>query len=541
MAAGSVRMQILKETTPPARITGTLPRWLPYLLALFFAAWSLRGVGNGGVTGTDAARHAMNGAFIYDLVRTGHILHPVEYAKEYYGRLPALSMPFHPPGFPAVEAVFFAVFGVNLLAARLAVSLFVAISAILLYRLVQASLNNDLLAACVVVSTLSAWSAQYVATDVMLEFPSLAFTLAALYCLCGVEHELTVSRALLYGILAAAAIWTKQLAVFLAAVPMVWTVFRRRWGALFRLPVWIASGITSVAVLGLILLSARFNHAGTNRISNSVPNFFWNLSWNVHYYRVWLTNNLLGPPVVFAAFSLGAYFYALRSGRRGKHSLVLYFAWIAAIPPVLMVVNVADWRYLNYLFPALFVLGYGVLWQGGISLLGKERSWMLPAGMAAMWFAAGLLYQPEFLHGPAQAAALVQSETPNRILYAGEGDGNFIFSIRSLESKLQTTVIPADKLPPAVFTPAALENFCRFYAIDWVVFEDVASAHSWSELRNRQAPSMRLEHTLPLSSSLPRWRYGRVKIYRFLGPRDEPGGMLHLPVGKLGYSIEVQF
>lgn len=541
MAAGSVRTEALNTTATPVRITGPLPGWLPYVLALFFAAWSLRGIGNGGVTATDAARHAMNGAFIYDLVRTGHILHPVEYAKEYYGRLPALSMPFHPPGFPAIEAVFFALFGVNLLAARLAVSLFVAISAVLLYRLVQASLKIDLLAVCVVVSTLSAWSAQYVSTDVMLEFPSLAFTLAALYCLCGADYELTIRRALLYGILAAAALWTKQHAVFLAAVPIVWTALRHRWRMLLRMPVWIASGIASLAILGLVLLSARFNHAGTNRISTSVPSFFWNLSWNVHYYRSWLTNNLLGPPAVFTVCSLAPYFYALRRGKRGKFSLALYYAWIISIPPVLMVVNVADWRYLIYLFPALFALGYMMLWQGGISLLGERRGWVLPAGMAAMWFAAGLLYQPEFLHGPAEAAALIERGAPTRILYAGEGDGNFIFSVRSLESKLQTTVIPADKLPRTVFSPAALESFCRFYAIDWIVYEDVDIAHSWSELRERQAPSMRLEHTLPLSSSLPRWRNGNIKIYRFLAPRDEPGGALHLPVGKLGYSIAVKF
>src|SRR5579864_5082120 len=62
----------------------------PYLLALFFALSALRGVSSTDVVDTDAARHAMNGAFIYDMVRGGHLLDPIEYAREYYGHLPAL-------------------------------------------------------------------------------------------------------------------------------------------------------------------------------------------------------------------------------------------------------------------------------------------------------------------------------------------------------------------------------------------------------------------------------------------------------------------
>src|SRR5579862_9835579 len=123
MATGLVPPQHRIEQTEVTGRTGRFPAWFPYLQALFFSLWPLRAVHNTGITDTDAARHAMNGAFIYDLVRTGHLLRPIEYAKNYYGRLPALSMPFHPPVFPAIEAVFYAVFGVNLVAAQLAVCL----------------------------------------------------------------------------------------------------------------------------------------------------------------------------------------------------------------------------------------------------------------------------------------------------------------------------------------------------------------------------------------------------------------------------------
>ena len=110
-------------------------RVIPYLLALFFALWGLRGVGCNNIVETDAARHAMNGAFIHDYVRNGQLTSPVAYGELYYSRLPALSLPYHPPGFPMIEALFFFIFGVNVPAARLAVALCVFASVVLLYRI----------------------------------------------------------------------------------------------------------------------------------------------------------------------------------------------------------------------------------------------------------------------------------------------------------------------------------------------------------------------------------------------------------------------
>jgi 4-amino-4-deoxy-L-arabinose transferase-like glycosyltransferase len=119
---------------------------LPWLLALFFALWGLRGIETGNIVDTDAARHAMNGAFLHDLVRDGEFASPMQYAKAYYGRYPALSLPYHPPLFPLVESVFFFGFGVNLVTARILVALFVALAAVLLYHLILRTHGSHLLA-----------------------------------------------------------------------------------------------------------------------------------------------------------------------------------------------------------------------------------------------------------------------------------------------------------------------------------------------------------------------------------------------------------
>ena len=108
------------------------------IIALCFAGWGLRSVGGYNIIETDAARHAMNGVFLRDLVASGHFTDVLPFARAYYAHLPALSMPYHPP-LPLIEAVFFAIFGVNALAARLAIGLTVFLSGVILFRLAHAS------------------------------------------------------------------------------------------------------------------------------------------------------------------------------------------------------------------------------------------------------------------------------------------------------------------------------------------------------------------------------------------------------------------
>jgi hypothetical protein len=512
--------------------------WVPCVLALFFAAWALRNVGSTNVVDTDAARHAMNGAFIYDMVRTGHITHPIQYAREYYGHLPGTSMPYHPPLFPAIEALFFALFGVKLLAARLAVAVAAGASSVLLYRLILAREGSVAMAACVAVTTLSLWTFQLVATDVMLELPALAFTLAALYCLRDMDRGYPMSRALLFAGFAAAAVWTKQQAVFLGAVPVLYALFTRRWRLLAGMPMWTSSAVFGAAVLGLIRLSAPFNYAGISQVGAPKYAHFIFLR-TVPAYASWIADDLRGLPGLFAVCAIGLWAWAVYKGGRQRLGLSFYLAWIIPVAGVLLVIRAVNGRYLLFMIPAAVAMGYVVLFRSCAYLLGKERSWWIPAGFAAAWFVAGLFCRPEFLRGPAEAAALTVQGTPTRILYAGEADGNFIFAVRALDAKFQTTVIPAAKLPPNMFESAAFEQFCREYGINWIVLEDVPRVAAWSSLRTASTASMQLERTIPLESNRHRWR-GNLRVYRFASPSEHPG-TLNLPVWKIGGSIEVKF
>jgi len=47
----------------------------------------------------------MNGVFLHDLIVRGKFTDILPFARNYFAHLPALSLPYHPPMFPLMEAV----------------------------------------------------------------------------------------------------------------------------------------------------------------------------------------------------------------------------------------------------------------------------------------------------------------------------------------------------------------------------------------------------------------------------------------------------
>ncbi len=521
-----------------------LPAWVPYVLAVFFTIWQLRDFGRMQVVDTDAARHAMNGAFIYDMIRFGRVAHPVDYGREYYAHFPALSLPFHPPVFPTIEALFFAVFGVNIFASRLAVALTAGVCTLLLYRLVEKTMGSNLLAACATVTILSLWNVQGVATDVMLECPALSFSLAALLFLLKIDGPHGLRGALCFTAFAIAGVWTKQHAAFLLGLPLLWVIFSRRWRLLLEKPLWIASVLLGGGVAGVMYIWSAFRGLSTpdaNSVGGS-PHLIWSiLNRNLHLYGQWIGTQFLWLPAIFTASGVLIYVWAVRRGCRRKPGVSLYIAWIVSVSGMLMALGASNGRYLFWLLPPAVVLIYALLFCGSAYLWGERWAYSVAGVFALLWFANGLRYHPEFLRGPAEAASLVVRQgTPSRILYAGEADGNFAFAARALDSGMQTIVIPAEKLPRDTFAPPAFEQFCREYGVNWIIIEDVPQPHRWSALPGSPLSTMQLTSSIPLQSSHPRWK-GQVRVYRFTEPSNHPLNVLSVPIWKLRHSIEVKF
>jgi 4-amino-4-deoxy-L-arabinose transferase-like glycosyltransferase len=511
----------------------------PWALAALFAVLALRSLPCANVIDTDAARHAMNGAFLYDLARSGEALHPVAFGQRYYGRLPSVSLPYHPPMFPAIEAAFFGVFGVKLWAARAAIALAVAVSALLLYRLVLQTHGSQAVAFASVTAFFGWRMMQALSNDIMLEVPSLAFALAALVVMPKRGRSWRAAPALAFALLAAAAVWSKQTAVFLGAVPFVCAALAGRWRVLRSAALWGAAAVFGALVFALTTLSARFH--GTGVTSASQAQYFGEyIVNNTPFYLAAMARSLGLVPALAAG---AAVVFALA---RRKASDALYLAWAGSAAAVLLLIGLYDERYLFFVVAPVAVMAFAQLERAGAFIARRwprtpaRQAGLLAPLVAAVSFAAVNVATPvPSLKGPEAAAAAVMTGAPERVLYCGRTNGSFIFALRSLDPNLETAVVRGDKLPPAVFAPGAFASFARRYGIRYAVLERSVIRRPWDRLFDHPERPMELvrEIAQPATDALAD---GRLRVYRLPLPEATPEP-LHLRLERIGEELEVKF
>jgi 4-amino-4-deoxy-L-arabinose transferase-like glycosyltransferase len=524
---------------PQSGKTASSAEWLILLaIGALIVAWALRGSATNNIVDTDAARHAMNGAFLHDLATTGSWAKPIEFGRYYYGRLPALSMPYHPPVFPALEALFFFPFGVSLITARVLVAILSALALVLFCCLVRRTHRSLLLGAAAVV-TFCAWRyTQMVASDVMLEFPSLLFAIAALLSMHNFFRNRALLWALAFAVLAGAAVWTKQHAVFIGAVPIVYAVFSRRWDVLKSFGLWIASMIFAIEVLALSLLSIPFRNTGTDQVVQA--DFVGEAMHHLRFYWEATVGELgIMTACVLVGTAVAAVITAIR-GRGDSPDIALHLSWAGCAFGVLLLTRPFDARYLFFVYPPLIVITYDMLSRAA-RFVPKLRPIYVPALAAALFLIITLKTPAYYLTGPTEAAEAVVTKSQKRVLYCGSTDGNFIFAVRVLDPGLSTIVISGEKLPKESRQPAELEAFAHRYGINEVIVEDTARPQACAEIRRSPPESFKLTKIVPIHSSLPRWEGGTLSIYRVNNPASRPDEILTLPVPRIGSSVDVAF
>ena len=491
------------------------------------------------VVDTDAARHAMNGAFILDLVRHGRILAPVQYAKWYFARYPAITIPYHPPGFPTYEAIFYALFGVNTFTARLAVAVSVGAVALLLLYLVRMTHGSLVLGLCAVICFFSLPVSMVVASDVMLEFPAMVPAIASVYFL----HLMIATQRWVYSLafasFGALGIWTKQ-TIFLILMPFLYIILLRRWNLLRSSQVWLSVAILCGAGLALAALGWSVGWSGISQNWRH-KTLAEQLHDNFFFYLRWIRAPLIAIPLgALLTLKIAQYFSNLLGSRtvgRSNDTLgadALYVAWIASVLLVLMAVPASDDRYFFFAYPAFLIVALSVATRIAASFVPSLR--YAPALLGTAWMgASGLLAAPPFLSGPAQAAAYVFENHARRILYCGLTDGNFMFSLRTLDRNLDDTVVPCYKIPEDQRRPDSLPDFARRINADYLIVEHATRPQPWDGALTD--PNLSLERVIPQDGSQRRYK-GDLSIYRVSGDTHPTEYELEVPITAFGRSLK---
>ena len=525
-----------------ARLENRSPalRWPAYIalvaVALLAAALSLRGLAGAEPAFTDAARHVMNGALIHDMVRDGGYSNPVAYARGYYTRAPAISVPYHPPVFPVIEAAVFAVFGVGYDVARILSAFTVAAAVLLFGMLVLRTHRSPAVAALSAAAFVLLPFSQWVGHEVMLEFPSLLFIVGSCFAVADAlaNRRFTNATAFSFAVFAMLAFWTKQHSIFAAAVPFACIALLRRWTLLRDWRLWAASAAVGASV-GAYLVLMRLAGAGSPTVWKYKP-LHEVVIHHIDFYARALLKELGWIGVAAVVFTIG--FHAARAVRGSfKERDALFAAWAICYGGFLLAITPWDTRYLFYLAPAMTVLLFSAVEQTAAALH-AQRVWAIGCAVAIA-VAAFVSWRPaDRIEGFYTAARTVADMKPARVLICSKHNGAFTTGMRTEHERLESIILRGDAFPAEFFERVKFSAFLHEYGIDAVVIHDTPAMDRWEAVRNAAMPQLQLQRTIPIAAqNMPG---GSILIYRHTNPSPTPANALRIGSTMVGGGLNVE-
>ena len=440
----------------------------PLFIGLIFGYLGWLGSPGAGPVYPDAARHVLNGALLADLIRDSGWSDPIRYAAEYYKRLPALSLGYHPPGLPILEAFWFLLVGVDYSAARVLIALTTVLSSALLYLLVLRTHASPVIAAAVTVVSMMSSSFVFAASEVMLEMPSLMLALAALHAFVtwnsGSKTNATYS-AIIFTLFTSAAIWTKQQWILLIPIPIVVSLLRGEWCAVLHWRTTLVVGFCSIATYGVIAFS-RIVHTSNAGWRN------WPLheiaAHHIRFYSEALARETGLVGTVLLAISIAYYVGNRVKANKGAFASDVYVAWAISGSALLVFLRPWDSRYLFHIIPPLALLLFTAIPRRSIPVHAIATAGVVIA-FASTRFP---IFKPVDEYGYENAARTALAQSPRRMLYCGPNPGGFVYAVRKVQDRPQAILIRGEKLPADVFSTATtFRTFAYDYAVDTLVFE----------------------------------------------------------------------
>jgi len=501
---------------------------------------------------SDAPRHAMDGVFYYDLVRSMPIGHLKRWAMDYYLQYPAITVLTYPPLFAVVEAACFAAFGISNATAQLTVSLFFLATAWGAYFLVRRWLQPMVAFAMVLVfigaPVMVLWGRQ-----VMLEVPTFAFLLWSVFFFFKYLDSEMPRHLYVAVILVVTAAYTKQPALFIIPAYLATLVLVYRVSLFRRREMWWSSILFAVGLVPLVAYTWLWGRANMqqavgggwvkhSRVSPAtwsyVARFEWphQLGWGV-----------LALAVVYCVGCL------LRKEWRLKQpGLFFVLAWLVTGYAFFTLIAVSSQRYTIFLiFPLVLFAMLAI-----INIIPRNVApyAALVFGVVSFIYTLATNHVP-YVSGYKAAAQYVCSVAPpdSVVMFSGLRDGSFIFNVKSTPGCKNITVVRADKLLLRVaidrhlfgvqdfgVSETRFKNMLERYSVHYIVIEP----NFWSDLKSMQMllsvlhqDQFRLLTKIPVASNRERIRYN-LEIYENTGPLSQTKNSLRVELPGSGIAVQ---
>lgn len=439
-----VRLSSDKSVDPPSfKINAVVITALIAISAVVF----MKSITDGGFRWGDAPTHAMDGVLVHDWITSGPSvwLHPIDFAVKQYSHYPTLGMgrPY-PPGYAAVEAIFFLLFGVSITVARLCTACFGVAAVVGVYAVAKRFLNT--VPACCAALSLTAMPAVIFWTrQTMLEMPTLAVLIWLVYATQKYIESPNWKRWIAVVALMFAAPLFKQTAVFIipviGLVLLVLTIRKQ----IPRKQFFVAAS--------LILLPMAMFFAFTFWSNNSSTHMLNVVAWNkpLHQWLNWdtiMVYPLLMPRSVGSVILAASLVGMILSLRKWNWMSGLLIAWMITFMVMIICIQHKQPRYLFFsYFPIAIWIGYFV--QQCLMWLSNKKSLVATACVLGMSILIVRAFDTRIPHYPDYGPLVTRYEDYIRgkiIFFEGRRDGDFIFAVREQLGKQQAVIIRGSKI-----------------------------------------------------------------------------------------------
>jgi hypothetical protein len=549
---------VTPSTVPPtsfrrSRFVGRALFAAALLVALSVGSRGITDEGRMSVVG-DMPRYLTTGTFLYDYLRSDvgwTFDSAMTFAQHYFAQYPALSIGHHPPLLPICLVPFYAIFGVSVFAARLAILAFFVLSVVLLYTLVDRVYDEEVAGwACLlfVSSPIIAGFAQ----KVLSEIPTIALVLGALNALVRFRDSGRFRDYLLFVVLAVGSLASRQLAVFMWPAYLALLVTHGGWTRLARRDVITLTLAGATLVVAMTIATVRLSPFSVAIVRDVF-----------HEGLVLSRVQLLGS--IFRAQLLPALWFVTAAGllvallRRDQRIMLGVYWMVSVLTSTLLITGrVEPVRYSIFAVPAYCVCA--------ASLVGTTRSPVLrrlvTVGVALavawpLWSGRGM--RPARMGGYEEAARFVLADADGQsaptVLYSASADsGAFVFFIRKHDPAHRLVVLRSDKLlttslmgqlsvEDRIRSPQEIYPLLNRYGTRFIVIEDMPSGSTvldWlrDELRGDRFTERRRIAVDPSDSS----RRGPALIvyeYNDAGPPD-PDAEIDLKLPLVGREVRVR-
>ena len=391
----------------------------------------------------DAPRHALNGAFVLDLVKNHPWHNAVNFAFNYYTKYPALTILFYPPFFYVVLAMFYAVFGVSQHSALLAGFGFYVALALGTYRLARFWLPATAAFGAALILASSPETA-YWGRQVMLDVPSLALLVwSGVYFMRHLEEKRAVW---LYAavFLLILAMYTKISAGFLGIVFLLLLTVRHGPALLRDRNSYFVAALAVLALVPLVVLTLRFGQENLHSVAGiadsrtsraSVAGWIW--------YALRLPSQLGAPALVAAVIGIVVAVFR----KRRLNALLFPLLWLAIGYLFFSAIDLKVARFTVVFLPPLAILA-----SFGIVTVLTSRPLLanlLVVGLGLFTLALTFVTRPvQYVEGYGTVADFIAGAAPkdSNIAFSGYRDGSFIFAMRTHEERRDLSTIRVDKL-----------------------------------------------------------------------------------------------